>query len=85
MKLPTKEDIQRTKNAFNYKVVIPSEAPDYTLVLKSGGKSEKKEEEKPNTRSIEELIQYAKEQNPRFIQRLSEPPRGIEFIDDEGN
>ena len=76
MKLPTKEDIQRTKNAFNYKIVIPQEVPDYTLVLKSGGKTDKKEE-KPKTRSLEELIQYAKEQNPRFIQRMSEPLRYI--------
>ena len=37
------------------------------------------------TRTLEELIGYAKEQNPRFIQRLSEEPRGIKFIDDEGN
>lgn len=37
------------------------------------------------TRSLEELIAYAKEQNPRFVQRLSEPPRGIKFTDDEGN
>lgn len=35
-------------------------------------------------RSIDELIEYAKKVNPRFIQRLSEPPRGIDFIDDEG-
>ena len=37
------------------------------------------------TRTLEELIVYAKEKNPRFIQRLSESPHGIEFIDDEGN
>lgn len=36
------------------------------------------------TRTIQELIEYAKQQNPRFIQRLSEPPRGIDFIDDSG-
>ena len=36
-------------------------------------------------RTIEELIEYAKKQNPRFIQRLSEEPTGIKFIDDEGN
>ena len=35
-------------------------------------------------RTIEELIEYAKQKNPRFIQRLSEEPRGIKFIDDEG-
>lgn len=37
------------------------------------------------TRNLKELIEYAKKENPRFIQRLSESPRGIEFIDDEGN
>lgn len=36
-------------------------------------------------RTIEELIEYAKQQNPRFIQRLSEEPRGIKFTDDDGN
>jgi hypothetical protein len=35
-------------------------------MFKNGGKPEKKEE-KPKTRSLEELIQYAKEQNPRFV------------------
>lgn len=38
-----------------------------------------------NIRTIEELIEYAKKENPRFIQRLSEEPKGIKFIDDEGN
>lgn len=42
-------------------------------------------EEGGKIRTLEELIKYAKEQNPRFIQRLSEEPRGIKFIDDEGN
>ena len=42
--------------------------------LKSGNK----------IRTIEELIEYAKQKNPRFIQRLSEEPRGIKFTDDEG-
>lgn len=36
-------------------------------------------------RTIEELIEYAKQKNPRFIQRLSEEPRGIKFTDDGGN
>ena len=36
-------------------------------------------------RTIEELIEYAKQKNPRFIQRLSEEPKGIKFVDDEGN
>ena len=51
------------------------EVPEF----KEGGTIQKK------TRSLEELIQYAKESNPRFIQRLSEAPKGIDFIDDEGN
>lgn len=37
------------------------------------------------TRTLEQLIDYAKQVNPRFIQRLSEAPRGIEFVDDNGN
>lgn len=37
------------------------------------------------TRSLQELIDYAKQANPRFIQRLSEPARGIVFTDDSGN
>ena len=44
-------------------------------VLQSGGK----------IRSLDELIKFAKESNPRFIQRLSEPPVSINFIDDDGN
>ena len=36
-------------------------------------------------RTLEELIEYAKKENPRFVQRFSEKPRGIEFTDDEGN
>ena len=47
--------------------------------FKEGGTIPKK------TRTLEELIQYDKELNPRFIQRLSEAPKGIDFIDDEGN
>ena len=35
------------------------------------------------SRSLEDLIQYAKQQNPRFIQRMSEPVRDIEFVDKE--
>ena len=44
---------------------------------KKGGKTNK-------NRSIEELIEYAKQQNPRFIQRMSEQFKDIEFIDDNG-
>ena len=56
--------------------------PDYDIIyeipkveeFQKGGK----------TRTLEELIEYAKKENPRFIQRLSEDPRGINFVDEEG-
>lgn len=75
MKIPNKEDIQRTKKMFIGGIVIPTEAPDYTLVFKDGGKTK----EKPKTRSLEELIQYAKEQNPRFVQRMTEPLKQLDL------
>lgn len=66
--------------------------PDDILEFQNGGTiispiSYKADESQVNkkTRTLEELIKYAKEQNPRFIQRLSEEPRGITFTDDEGN
>ena len=54
------------------------------VILQSGGKTVDGEKTKKD-RTTEGLIEYAKQQNPRFIQRLSEPPKGIDFIDDEGN
>lgn len=51
-----------------------SEELDWVPTLQKGNK----------IRTLEELIKYAKKENPRFIQRLSEEPRGIKFIDDEG-
>lgn len=39
---------------------------------------------KPAKRSVDELIAYAKKQNPAFIQRLSEEPKGIWFWDKDG-
>lgn len=51
-----------------------SEELDWVPTLQKGNK----------VRTIEELIEYAKKENPRFIQRLSEEPHGIKFIDDEG-
>lgn len=59
--------------------------------FKEGGKLDewipviKEFQEGGKVRTLEELIEYAKQQNPRFIQRLSEDPRGIKFIDDDGN
>ena len=45
---------------------------------------QKKEEINKKSRSLPELIEYAKKVNPRFIQRLSEPFKYIEWIDDNG-
>ena len=44
-------------------------------------------QEGSKTRTIEELIEYAKKENPRFIQRMSEPLRfiRINFKDEDGN
>jgi hypothetical protein len=47
--------------------------------LKSGGNID------DNNRTLEQLFEYAKKENPRFIQRFSETPKGITFIDDDGN
>lgn len=88
MKLPTKDDIQKTKQLFQEpKSRIPVSAPDYSIIYqadsetsfyKEGGKTDKKDE-KPKTRSLEELIQYAKEQNPRFVQRMTEPLKQLDL------
>lgn len=45
------------------------------VMFKDGGKTDKKSK----NRTIEELIEYAKEQNPRFIQRMSEPVRDLDL------
>ena len=45
------------------------------IMFKDGGKSDKKSK----TRTLEELIAYAKEQNPRFIQRMSEPVKDLDL------
>lgn len=55
-------------------LVNPLDIPEF----QNGGTMTKK------NRSLAELIEYAKKANPRFVQRFSEPPRGINFIDDEG-
>ena len=81
MKLPSKNDINKIKNLLNKDDdddFVLNFKPDYTLVFQDGGKTEKKEE-KPKTRSLEELIQYAKEQNPRFVQRMTEPLKQLDL------
>lgn len=37
------------------------------------------------SRTLEELIEYAKQQNPRFIQRMSEPFKYVEWDDENGH
>ena len=76
MKIPSKEDIQKTKNIVNSDyLILKGFKPDYTCLYAKGGKTE----EKPKTRSLEELIQYAKEQNPRFVQRMTEPLKQLDL------
>lgn len=62
-----------------------------TNQLKNGGELkhtpdtfQKKEEINKKSRSLLELIEYSKKVNPRFIQRLSEPFKYIEWIDNNG-
>lgn len=37
------------------------------------------------SRTLQELIEYAKQQNPRFIQRMSEPFKYVEWDDENGH
>jgi hypothetical protein len=66
MKLPNKEDISKIKKLFKEDDddFVLNFKPDYSVLYKDGGEIQKKESK---TRSLEELIQYAKEQNPRFV------------------
>ena len=70
--------VNRTKEILSYTEIEPT-TPQLLSKFKEGGQINKK------SRTLQELIEYAKRENPRFIQRLSEPPRGIDFIDDKGN
>ena len=40
---------------------------------------------KVKSRTLQELIEYAKKENPRFIQRMSEPLKYVEWNDDRGH
>lgn len=62
-KLGTK--LPKIKEKIEWQPVITIDDP---IKLEKGGKT---------TRTLEQLIAYAKEQNPRFIQRMSEPLRYI--------
>lgn len=70
--------INRAKQILSYTEIEPV-SPQLLSKFKEGGQINMK------SRTLQELIEYAKKENPRFIQRLSESPRGIDFIDDKGN
>lgn len=83
MKIPNKEDIQKTKNLFKETPFnFTWEYPELTFKYVKGGKSQNKKKN-PKTRSLEELIQYAKEQNPRFVQRMTEPLKWLDLPNGE--
>lgn len=48
------------------------------ITFQNGGEIQNK------SRSLQELIEYSKKVNPRFIQRLSEPIKYVEWVDDNG-
>lgn len=60
--------------------------------LKAGGFIRTFDEEKDcwkyskggKQRSLEDLIQYARKENPRFMQRFNEEPKAVEFNDEKG-
>lgn len=56
-------------------LINPNEIPEF----QEGGQINKK------SRTLEELIQYAKTVNPRFIQRMSEPFKYVEWDDNKGH
>ena len=50
------------------------ENPEQTRWLQKGGKQ----------RNLEDLVQYARKENPRFMQRFNEEPKAAEFKDEKG-
>lgn len=50
------------------------ENPEQTRWLQKGGKQ----------RNLEDLVQYARKENPRFMQRFNEEPKAAEFKDKKG-
>lgn len=75
-----KDDVFKPTSAEDDKAFFDSLVFDETPMFQEGGKVEKKK-----SRELKELIEYAKQQNPRFIQRMSEPMKDIEFTDVHGN
>ena len=74
---------QLKENDFiEYKEWTPTIITDEINLYQQGGSLKNKD----SKRSLEQLITYAKEQNPRFIQRMSEPLRYVKvnYKDKEG-
>lgn len=58
--------------------VTPTEILLVVPEFQDGGQINKK------SRTLQELIEYAKKENPRFIQRMSEPLKYVEWTDKDG-
>lgn len=72
------KEVPQHKQGGSIQDIQPTEIILVVPEFQDGGQINKK------PRTLQELIEYAKKENPRFIQRMSEPPRGIDFVDDEG-
>lgn len=72
------KEVPQHKYGGSIQDIQPTEIILVVPEFQDGGQINKK------PRTLQELIEYAKKENPRFIQRMSEPPRGIDFVDDEG-
>lgn len=77
------KNLQSKKFQEGGKVAIPTEIllvnPNEIPEFQKGGQLDAK------SRTLEELIQYAKKVNPRFVQRMSEPLKYVEWDDDSGH
>lgn len=78
-------EIVGTINLDNWQPVITEAVEQFenggwtpVITFQNGGEIQNK------SRSLQELIEYSKKINPRFIQRLSEPIKYVEWIDDNG-
>lgn len=79
----TPKNVESHKNGGSVNQVIPTNIilidPMTIPEFQGGGQINKK------SRTLQELIQYAKEVNPRFIQRMSEPLKYVDWDDSEGH
>ena len=73
-----KKILGETRQLKNGGKVTPTEILLVVPEFQDGGQINKK------SRTLQELIEYAKKENPRFIQRMSEPLKYVEWIDKDG-